>query len=272
MAVRSWLHGRPANTAAAYGPDAQGFLAHCQKPLAEVTLADVQAWQTSMGGAAISTVARRLSAVKSLLSHAYQIGLIASDVGRLVKVTKATDGGADHIVAEASVTRMIGAEGNATKRALLRLLYVLGLRASEAAGLRWRHITRLKRGASVEVLGKGNKVRTTLIPQPLLDELAALTPNPRPDSPVIPSRDGGAINRQIAWRWVKTAAKRVGLDERVSTHWLRHSHASHALDNGARVHEVQQSLGHASLATTTKYAHVRDGHASSNYVGGTKNR
>jgi integrase/recombinase XerD len=100
----------------------------------------------------------------------------------------------------------------------------------------------------------------------LWSELAALSPNPKPDSPVVPDRSGGQLNRQIVHRAVKRAARRAGLATNVSPHWLRHSHASHALDHGAPPHVVQASLGHASLATTTAYAHIRRGDASSRYL------
>jgi len=51
-----------------------------------------------------------------------------------------------------------------------------------------------------------------------------------------------------------------------SAHWFRHAHASHALDNGAPAHVVQQTLGHSDLKTTTRYAHVREGDGGGNYL------
>ncbi|KGB21154.1 Integrase [Acetobacter tropicalis] len=51
-----------------------------------------------------------------------------------------------------------------------------------------------------------------------------------------------------------------------SAHWLRHAHVSHSLDRGAHVHAVQRSVGHASLATTTRYAHVQDGDGSGKFL------
>jgi integrase/recombinase XerD len=65
---------------------------------------------------------------------------------------------------------------------------------------------------------------------------------------------------------VKAAAKRAKLPAAMSAHWLRHSHASHALDRGAPVHVVQSSLGHASLTTTTRYSHARPGDSSARYL------
>jgi integrase/recombinase XerD len=65
---------------------------------------------------------------------------------------------------------------------------------------------------------------------------------------------------------VKAAAERAGVDPAASTHWLRHAHASHALDAGAPVHLVRQGLGHASLATTTRYAHARPDASAGDYL------
>jgi site-specific recombinase XerD len=264
--IRSWLHGRPDNTASAYRRDVQGFLAHCAKPLAEVTLDDLQAWHTSMATSALATQARRLAALKSLLTFAHRVGHTAADVGQMLQTKKPPAGASDRILSEAEVNRMVGAETDPRDRAVLRLLYVAGLRASEASALRWRNMARSKKGGEATVLGKGNKLRTVGLTATLWAELAALTPNPKPDSPVIPDRSGGSVNRQVIHRIVKRAARRAGLDAKVSPHWLRHSHASHALDRGAPPHVVQASLGHASLVTTTQYAHVRKGDASSRYL------
>ncbi len=57
------------------------------------------------------------------------------------------------------------------------------------------------------------------------------------------------------------------MEERVSPHWLRHAHASHALDRGASIHLVQQTLGHASVATTSRYLHTHPGDSSGRYLG-----
>ncbi|PSB24244.1 tyrosine-type recombinase/integrase [Chlorogloea sp. CCALA 695] len=72
-------------------------------------------------------------------------------------------------------------------------------------------------------------------------------------------------------RIVKAAAKRVpGLEEtvaeNVSPHWLRHAHASHAMDRGAPVHLVKETLGHAKIATTERYLHARPTDSSSLYL------
>jgi integrase/recombinase XerD len=73
------------------------------------------------------------------------------------------------------------------------------------------------------------------------------------------------IDPATAWRWFVAAAKLAGI--KASPHWLRHAHASHALDGAAQVHLVKETLGHASLATTSPYAHARPNESSGNYLG-----
>lgn len=63
----------------------------------------------------------------------------------------------------------------------------------------------------------------------------------------------------------KAAAKRAELPASLSTHWLRHAHASHALDQGGPISLVQATLGHASVATTGRYLHARPGDSSAHY-------
>jgi integrase/recombinase XerD len=67
-------------------------------------------------------------------------------------------------------------------------------------------------------------------------------------------------------RVVRAAAVRAGIVADVTPHWLRHSHVSHALDRGAPVHLVQQTVGHASLTTTTRYSHARPSESSGLYL------
>ena len=268
--IRAWLHGRPRNTVIAYRNDTSRFLAHAGKPLAEIALADLQAWDTSLVGDRPASRVRRLSAVKSLLTFAHgQMGAIATDPGRAMRLAKPTSTTADRILSEADVARMIGSELDPSRKCLLRVLYLCGLRASEAVALCWRDMTpAAKRGADGEakILGKGAKLRKVGVSAALWRDLVALSPARQPNAPVLPSPAGGPFNRQAVHRVVKSAARRVGLGKSVSPHWLRHCHVSHALDRGAPVQVVQKTVGHASLATTSGYAHPRPGDHSGGYL------
>lgn len=88
-----------------------------------------------------------------------------------------------------------------------------------------------------------------------------------PDDPVFVSRAGGQLSVVQAWRIVRQAARAAGLDQGVSPHWLRHAHASHALDRGAPIALVQATLGHASVATTGRYTPARPGKSSGRFLG-----
>jgi integrase/recombinase XerD len=86
------------------------------------------------------------------------------------------------------------------------------------------------------------------------------------DGPVFVSRKGGRLDPSAVHRVVKAAIQPADLGPAVSAHWLRHAHASHALDRGAPVHLIQATLGHSSVATTGHYLHARPTDSSARYL------
>jgi integrase/recombinase XerD len=137
---------------------------------------------------------------------------------------------------------------------------------SELSGLSWKNLKERGESGQVTVFGKGRKTRTILLKQDIWDELMQLKGARSNNEPVFKSRKGGHINRHQLWRIVAAAAKRAGIEGKVSPHWLRHAHASHSLDRGAPIHLVQQTLGHESVATTSRYLHARPNDSSSLYL------
>ena len=84
---------------------------------------------------------------------------------------------------------------------------------------------------------------------------------------MIASRKGGRpVSAVQVHRIVRAAATRAGIEANVSAHWLRHAHASHALDRGAPVHLVSATLGHANVATTNAYGDALPDQSSSRYL------
>ena len=173
---------------------------------------------------------------------------------------------AEQILPEATVQRLLALEGDPRNRALLRLAYAGGLRVSELVGLAWRDLQPREDAGQVTVFGKGGKTRAVLLSAATWTELSALRRDAGADDPVFRSRRGGHLDPRQVRRIVLGAARRAGLEAKVSPHWLRHAHASHALDRGAPVHLVAATLGHASIATTGKYAHARPSDSSSLYL------
>ncbi len=269
--LASWLHERPAHTQRAYRGNVARFLAHVGKPLAAVTLVDLQGYADALvaDDLAPASRARMLAAVKSLLTVAHTAGYLPFNPGRGLRLPAARGRLAERIPTEEDVLTLLAHEPNRRNHALIRLLYTAGLRLSEACDLRWRDVQPRGEAGQVAVWGKGEKERVVLITAGTWRELAALRPaDARPDAPVFRSRHGRPLSPSQAWRVVKAAAVRAGLEKApaFSPHWLRHAHASHALDRGAPVSLVREGLGHASLVTTSRYTHARPGDGSSRYL------
>lgn len=277
--VNLWLHGKAANTVRTYQREALWFLAFVEKSVFEVTLADVQAFATYLeksSGLSASSVARTLSAVKSLLSFGNKIGVLPRNVGAAVKLPALKNTLPMRILPELNVQLMIALETNKRNRTILKLLYAAGLRVSELCSLKWCDLqsrTDVAFPGQVIVYGKRNKTRVVALTAGLWQDLMALRSAALMDDPVFRSRNkGGHLTTTQVGRIVKAAAKRIpGLDSKVasqiSPHWLRHAHASHALERGAPIHLVQATLGHASVATTGLYLHAKPSDSSVRFLG-----
>jgi len=269
--IALWLDGRSPRTRRAYESDIRRFLAFAGKPLARVTVGDVQGFGADLSALAAASRARSLSAVKSLLAFAHRLGHVPFDVGAPVRLPPQRNRLAERILEEGDVLRLLALEPDPRNRALLTLLYSAGLRIAEACALRWRDLHPRGEAGQVSVFGKGGRTRVVLLARPTWRLLAALCPDGMPaealaDAPVFRSRKGGFLDPSAVHRVVKQAAARAGLPPGVSAHWLRHAHASHALDRGAPIHLVQATLGHASVATTGRYTHARPNDSSSRYL------
>lgn len=259
--VAMWLHGRAASTKRAYLSDTERFSSFVGVSLAEITLADIQAYSDSLEGLSDATRARLLASVKSLMSFALKIGYIRFNPAAAVRSPKTKDTLAERILPESKIVRII-ALSTGRNHALLSLLYQTGMRVSEICGLKWRDIRETTDGAIVTVYGKGSKTRHITIPR---DSLALLGSG-EGDAPVFRSRKGGHLATVQVHRIIKTAAREAGIREGVSPHWFRHCAASHALDNGCPLHVVQQTLGHSTLAITGKYLHIKPGQSMSQFI------
>lgn len=263
-----WLNGRCDHTTRAYRADIAEFGRHVDKPLRSVTLADVQGFAASLGRLSPASQARRLGAVKSLFGFAARVGYVSFDAARPLRIPALKNVLAERILEEGDVVRLIAMEPNKRNHAMLRLLYVAGLRISEVCGLCWRDARRRDKAGQITVFGKGGKTRAVLLPAAMWKELAALRGEQPEHAPMFRSREGAALDVSQVHRIIKTAVHRAGLPDTVSAHWLRHCHVSHALDRGAPAHLVQATVGHADLKTTSRYSHARPSDSSARYLVG----
>lgn len=260
--INMWVFGKAGSTVSAYRRVAANFLKFTAKPIQWVTLPDLQSWCETLGDRIKASTKRTyISIVKSLLTFGHKIGVLQFNVGAVVASPKSKDTLSQRILTVDQVRAIIDGEASDRNRLILETLYYCGLRVSELSGLTWGDLN----NGILTVFGKGGKTRSIRLPESLSAKLEAL----RGDAiaPIFQSRKGGAaLDRKSLTRIVKESGKRAGLGDKVSAHWLRHCHASHSLDNGAPISLVQTTLGHSSVATTSKYLHARPNQSSSLFL------
>jgi integrase/recombinase XerD len=146
-------------------------------------------------------------------------------------------------------------------RAIFETLYACGLRVSELCGARLEHLNLDVR--ILRVTGKGDKTRLVPVGQKAVDALQAYLLGERPrlvrkhtKSHVFLSVRGRALTPDRIWQLAKEVAAQAGLSAGVYPHLLRHSFATHLLENGADLRIIQELLGHADISTTQIYTHV----------------
>jgi site-specific recombinase XerD len=111
-------------------------------------------------------------------------------------------------------------------------------------------------------VGKGEKPGQVLLPDIVSRLLLTLRGDAAANDPVFASRKGGRLTARAVHGMVKRAAESAGVNAEISPHWLRHAHGSHAIEKGAPLHEVQATLGHVNISTTSGYLHARPGSSS----------
>lgn len=260
-----------ANTAEAYAHDLQMFMRYLAPEnvarLQDVHAAHVAGFMAHMGraGRAVKSQARTLSAVrmlfKFLVKERYLAVNPAGDVDRPKLLKKLPS-----FLGREEVEALLAAPGRDSARghrdlAMLETMYATGLRVSEVCGLKTTDVD-LNRGFLV-ARGKGNKERVVPLGVRARESLEAFVAGPRTvllhgkhADALFPHPSGKALTRQGVWKIVKRYALLAGITKVLSPHKLRHSFATHLVENGADLRAVQAMLGHADLSTTEIYTHV----------------
>ena len=146
--------------------------------------------------------------------------------------------------------------------AMVEVLYSCGLRVSELTSLK---ISDLFFGEGyIRIVGKGDKQRLVPISSVARDKIQYYmdfrTPASRSEATVFLNNRGKPITRVMVFNIIKQAALMAGIDKQISPHTLRHSYATHLLEGGANIRQVQELLGHESILTTEVYTHVNRKH------------
>ena len=211
------------------------------------------------GGAAPSTVMRKLSAVRSFYRHLAREETIAADPSTNLPSAQLRRR-LPSVLSVEEVAGLIGQPDTSTERglrdrAMLELVYAAGLRVSELLSLS-RGDVNLDLGL-VRCVGKGSKERIVPAGRPALEAVRTYLGARRDAAPALfLGNKGRSLTRVAFWRIVRRYARQAGIRTPVSPHTFRHSFATHMLDGGADLRAIQELLGHASIVTTQIYTHV----------------
>ncbi len=286
--VENFLHymtverGASPNTLAAYRNDLEQLTEFLQSPNGNVAWEDVSEQTISEYvlylhglGYSETTRARKIASAKSLFGFLVAEGTLegnptsnvsAPRVGRTLPKALAVE----------EVDRLLAAPGQvhtpeATRdQAMLELLYASGMRVSELLSLDLEDVS-LETGA-VRCFGKGGKERVVPVHNQAIESVRFYIEEVRPGllgsksgSALFLNRRGNRLTRQGFWLILKGYCRKVGLDDKITPHTLRHSFATHLLHGGAPLRHVQELLGHASINTTQVYTHLTSEHVRSEY-------
>ena len=254
------------HTVAAYRRDLKKFLAflgkHKIKSFEAVTygnLLDFLKELEGLGYAGVTTT-RIINAARSLFRFLINEGIFDEHVILDLPIPKSGDAIPDvlsrdeiqRLMDEADQSKMHGLRN----LAFMSLMYESGLRVSEECALEIEDIE----GDFIRVNGKGDKQRLVPIGErtrELLDLYLKEKRGKYGDSPTLfVTNTGKALNRVVVWRFVKDYASDAKLEKSVSPHTLRHSFATHLVENGMDIRVIQAMMGHDDIQTTSKYIHV----------------
>ena len=269
--------GLSDNTVSNYQRDIAGYITflHAQgiKDLTRVSEADIEAYMVHLRSGdkplAASSVARRVSSVRSLHRYAVSEGYLAGDVTTELVVPRA----AQRLPKALTLDEVSALLASAHSRqdivflrdaAILEVLYATGARVSEAVGLAADDLDLSAELPVVRLFGKGRKERLVPLGTYAREAVEAYLVRSRPllaakgsgATALFLNKRGKALSRQSVWEIIQTHAQAASLGEHVSPHTLRHSFATHLLEGGASVRDVQELLGHASVQTTQLYTKV----------------
>lgn len=263
--------GLAKNSLDSYGRDMARYLDFlekqgCSEPAAvrPVDVADFLAHLKERGLAPRSR-ARALSAVRMFHRFLLVEGYTEANPTAIIEAPK-TLAKLPQVLTGREVEALLAAPGSDSARdmrdrAMLELLYATGLRVSELVGLGVRDVN--VTAGYLMAFGKGGKERLVPMGESACAAVSGYLVEARPEMDrngdnayLFLTRLGDRMTRQAFWNIIKKWAIEAGIRKTISPHTLRHSFATHLLENGADLRSVQAMLGHADLATTQIYTHV----------------
>ncbi|MFQ5841621.1 MAG: tyrosine recombinase XerC [Thermodesulfobacteriota bacterium] len=211
-----------------------------------------------------TSIARKLASIRSFFQYLVREGVIPTNPAKGVATPK-TEKYIPSTLTIDEMFRMLDAPDKSNPiglraRAILELLYSSGIRVGELTQLNCDDVD-LELGI-IKVLGKGRKERIVPIGSKAIEAIKEylgrrrLSSGSGRDCPLFVNTRGGRLTDRSVRRMVEKYGKECGIARSISPHALRHTFATHLLDAGADLRDIQELLGHVSLSTTQKYTHV----------------
>ncbi len=222
-----------------------------------------------------SSVARKLACLKTFFKFMIREGWLTANPAELVSAPRLPKRLPSYLSEDEASAFVEMPQGSSLKdvrdRAILELLYASGLRVSELVGLSDMNVDLA--GRLVRVFGKGRKERIVPFGEPAARALANYLAErdrsgvcvPDPKGPLFINLRGTRLSVASVQRLVERFRLSLPSGRRVTPHTLRHTFATHLLENGADLRSIQELLGHESLSTTQKYTHVTLQHLKAEY-------
>lgn len=254
-----WLELYCKSTKVNYQYTIKKFITFCPLELEKIKASHIRNWLDSLQEAESSKV-KHVKVLKSFFNYLVQEEILnRSPIPRQFQTPTPKNESTIRILSEEEIREMLENTLDPEKRLIIQILYITGIRAAEICQLRWKDVQRTNDAGEMLIYAKGGKTRKIRIPPRLWLELQEFKPRKVAiESTIFTTRTGKLLDRVRVYRIIKEAARAAELPnaDRVSPHWLRHSHATHALEKGIPIHVVQSTLGHEDIQTTSKYLHV----------------
>lgn len=237
-----------------------------KKEVSDLTKDDLNdfSYDQALNGLSPTTIARRISTIKNFYSFLEGENIVKGIISDEIIIPK-KEHHLPQVLSEEEVNALLKAPDLSTEKgikeyAILDILYSCGLRVSEAVNLQINQIN--EQEGIINILGKGKKERIVPIRKEALKALKRYISKVRNEHLVIDKKivfldkKGKKMSRQAIYNIVKENAKKAEIKKEIHPHTLRHSFATHLLDNGADLRVVQELLGHTKIGTTQIYTHV----------------
>lgn len=221
-----------------------------------------------------STIAHNLTVIKNFHAYLFKIGIVDNDVSSSISRPKLRKNIPTAISIE-DVNKLLDIKLDTAfdyrNKAMIELIYGAGLRVSELINLNVEDLD--FNNCIIRVLGKGSKER--IIPlgeysiyylEQYLEKRSELLKNDTTTSALFLNNHGKRMTRQGFFKNLKTILNKQGLDPNIHPHTLRHSFATHLLEEGADLRSIQELLGHSDISTTKIYTHVSDKKVENDYI------